>query len=338
MNKTLPLGKIPPDLLAEILDLPSHPDPDLVQGPGIGLDCAVIDLGDRYLVLKSDPITFASQEIGWYAVQVNANDIATSGARPRWFLATTLFPEGQTTPEEVLAVNLQLREACRSLGIALVGGHSEITSGIDRTIVAGTMLGVVEAQDLVKPSGATPGDQILLTKSVPIEATAILGKEFGAQLEAKVPIEIIREGAAYLQDPGISVLQDAFLATQAGRVTAMHDPTEGGLKAALWELAQACGHCLEIQVEKVPVTQVSRLFCQALGVDPLAAIASGALLLTASADEAPRIIRELESNGISCSRIGRVKSGKPSVVATDQTGSRPLDFPERDEIARLFEG
>ncbi|MFL7867320.1 MAG: AIR synthase family protein, partial [Anaerolineales bacterium] len=242
----LPLGKLPPELLAKLLKEAPNFDQRLMVGPGIGLDCAVVALDETCLVFKSDPITFATDEIGWYAVQVNANDIATTGAKARWFLVTVLLPEDKVTSEDTEKISRQIYEACASLEISVIGGHTEITYGLERPIIAGTMIGEVPRQDLITPKGASPGDQILLTKGIPIEGTAILAREFVQQLEEQYTRKEIQQARAYLYDPGISVVRDAHLAIQAGKVSAMHDPTEGGLSGALWELAEACGHRLVI--------------------------------------------------------------------------------------------
>ena len=273
MKEPFPVGKLPIELLQRILAQAPVFDRRVLLGPGIGLDCAVLDLGETLLVLKSDPITFASDTIGWYAVQVNANDIATSGATPRWLLLTTLLPEGRTNEELVEKISQQVFSACRSLEISVIGGHTEITHGLDRPILAGTLIGEVAHNALVTPRGATPGDHILLTKGVPIEATAILAREFPERLRPEMDEAEIQAAAAYLTDPGISVVHEARTACRAGRVTAMHDPTEGGLAGALWELAEACGHSLVFWPEAVQVPPLAGRVCRIFGLDPLATIA-----------------------------------------------------------------
>ena len=335
---TLPLGKLPPELLTKILDQAPITDPRVILGPGIGLDCAVVAFGDTCLVFKSDPITFATDEIGWYAVQVNANDIATTGATPRWFLVTTLLPDGVTTAEFVEEISQQVHRACRSLEISVIGGHTEITYGIDRPIIAGTMIGEVQRDKLITPKGASPGERILLTKGVPIEGTAILAREFPDRLKGVCTTDEIQAACEYLYTPGISVVKDARIAIQAGVVTAMHDPTEGGLSGALWELAEACGHTLLIDLQAVLVPPLSKAICEVFEIDPLGAIASGALLLTSPPEDAPSICRALQDEGIPCAEIGTVEAGPPQVLQSTNVGLIPLPRPERDEIARVFEG
>ena len=337
MKNILPVGKLPVDLQARLLAQAPIQDARVLLGPGIGLDCAVVEPGGRLLVYKSEPITFVTDEIGWYAVQVSANDIATTGALPAWFLVTLLLPEGQTTPDLVEHINRQIYTACKELGISLIGGHTEVTYGLDRPIVVGTMIGEVERDRLVTPRGAAPGDRVLLTKGVPIEATAILAQEFSSRLSAVIAPQELEQARGFLHQPGISVLRDARIALEAGRVTAMHDPTEGGLASALWELADASGQALFIDPSRVIIPALSARICQVLELDPLAAIASGALLLTTPPGEAPEICQALQSQGIACAEIGVVESGPPSVWRKTENGREQLDRPARDEIARLFE-
>jgi hydrogenase expression/formation protein HypE len=337
MNKPFPLGKLPPEFLSKILKGVPCDDPRVIVGPGVGLDCAVVDMGGTCLVFKSDPITFATDEIGWYAVQINANDIVTTGATPRWFLVTSLFPEERTTTEDVERIASQLFEACRSLGISVIGGHTEITYGIERPILVGTMIGEVPRDKLITPQGASPGDRILLTKGVPIEGTAILAREFPGKLAKFCTPDEIRAASAYLYDPGISVVKDTRIARQAGRITAMHDPTESGVAGALWELAEACGCTLVIDPQAIPISSISRKICTALEINPLATIASGALILTAPPGDAPLICKALQEEGIRCVQVGSVEAG-PSQVWQETAGNRTLlHFPERDEITRVFE-
>lgn len=338
MNFRLPLGKLPPELLERILKQAPVFDQRLFLGPGTGLDCAVLDYGDRFLVLKSDPITFATDEIGWYLVQINTNDIATTGAVPKWLLVTALLPEGKTSPNLVEELSDQLYRACRAYRISLVGGHTEITHGLDRPLLIGTLIGEVARQDLVTPRDACPGDRILITKGVPIEGTAILAREFPSRLTADLSAEEIETARLYLHQPGISILKEAQIAVQTGGVTAMHDPTEGGLAAALWELAKASNNSLEVDAGAVPITALSQRICQVFGIDPLATIASGALLLTCASDQANRIRQAILDAGIPCIEIGTVLPGPPEVREIE-SGKPPriLPYPQRDEIARLFE-
>lgn len=334
MSDKYPLGKLPPEHLAALLMRHPVRDPRVILGPRPGEDAAVVDVGAaQYLVAKTDPITFATDEIGWYAVNVNANDIAATGGVPQWFMATLLLPGGEADRRMVETILDQIGAACDALGISLIGGHTEITYGIDRPIVAGTMFGFVEKDRLVSTGGAQPGDVLLLSKGFPIEATAIIAREKHDRLAARFSPEFVEECANFLHEPGISVVQDAHIAVEAGRVHAMHDPTEGGLATGLWEMAEASGTRF-VADPSAALLEAAGKICAAVGVDPLGAIASGALLLAVHPEDADAVTTALAAEGIAAHAIGRVEAGDVGVLTMD---GQPLPRPERDEIARLFE-
>jgi hydrogenase expression/formation protein HypE len=173
-----PPGKLPLDILDRLLSShTTHQDARVVVGARVGEDAAVIDFGDRYLIAKTDPITFATNEIGHYAIHVNANDIATMGAVPRWFLATLLLPETNTDEALIETIFASLHKAAQEIGVAICGGHTEITVGLDRPIIVGQMLGEVAKENLIQSANLKPNDYILLTKGLGIEATAIIANE-----------------------------------------------------------------------------------------------------------------------------------------------------------------
>ena len=334
----LPTGKLPADLLQAVLDKHVRHDPRVFVGPRVGEDAAVIDLGDRYLVATADPITFATDELGWYALHVNANDIAVRGTRPRWFLATLLLPAGATDEEMVRTLFGQLAEACEELEVALVGGHTEVTRGIDRPIIAGTMLGEVAKDRLVTTGGAQVGDAIVLTKGVPLEGAAILAREKGAEALARgVRPAMVRKAKAFLRSPGISILPEAEIACELASVHAMHDPTEGGIATALHELATAAGVGLRIDHDRITVLPEGRALCEAFGLDPLGTLASGSLLMTLGAAEAGIVIHALAREQIDSHFIGQVVPREQGVMLVEGTRQWPLPTFPRDEIARLFE-
>jgi hydrogenase expression/formation protein HypE len=337
MNQTLPVGKLPHDLLAQLLAQAPSQHARVMLGPGIGLDCAILEMGNMALILKTEPITFVTQDIGWYAVQIASNDIATTGAVPQWMLVTLLLPENKTTAESATEIGRQIFSACRQMGITLIGGHTEVTYDLRRPIVVSTLIGEIEKDKVITPRGAQPGDYVLLTKGVPIEGTAILAREFANPLRTFLSTEELTIAQNYIYEPGISVLRDAQIAIHAGNVTAMHDPTEGGLATALWELAEAAGVRLRIHRERIPVPPLAEKICQFFGLDPLGTIASGALVLTASPEDAPKILKALESAAITAAHIGFVESGSPDVVLVEARSEKPLPRFARDEIARLYQ-
>lgn len=335
MSRHFPLGKLPPEVLADLIaGLPTQ-DPRILVGPRLGEDAAVLDLGgEELLIAKTDPITFATDRIGWYAVHVNANDIAASGGTPAFFMASILLPELKADQAMATEIFSQIAQACRALNISLIGGHTEITFGIDRPIVSGTMLGTAPRGGLIHTGGAQPGDRLIVTKGVPVEATAIIAAERCDLFMPVLGAEFLARCMAYLDDPGISVVKDAAVAMAAGRVHAMHDPTEGGIATGLWEMAEAGGNTLRVDLSKIVFSASARL-CAAAGIDPLGALASGALLLAAHADDVEAICAALECASVPAFLIGSVEAG-PALVF-DQHSGLLISRPTRDEITRLFE-
>ncbi len=337
MRAELPVGKLDIEHLAELLGRYTTTDERVLVGATVGEDAAVIDFGDRYLVAKTDPITFATDEIGWYAVNVNANDVATCGAVPRWFLATLLLPEEHTDRALVEDIFAQLHRACQTLGIALCGGHTEVTYGLDRPIVVGHMLGEVAPERLVTTAGVQPGDAILLTKGVAVEGTALIAREKAAALKARYSPSFLSRCQDFLHRPGISVVKEALLAVEVAEVHAMHDPTEGGLAMGLWEMAQAAEVTLEIDESSIPILPETASLCADLALDPLGLIASGSLLIALAPGDAPGVVDALREAGIAAAVIGKATGRGADCYLCDATGGkRPLPRFARDEIARLF--
>ena len=331
------IGKIDMHLLKQLLEKHTILDPQVIIGPKIGEDAAVIDLGkeaDSYWVVTSDPITFTTEEIGYYGVVVNANDIATRGAIPKWFLATLLFPQDESSVDLIEKVFRQIHQACQRFGVSFVGGHTEVTPGIERTILSGHMIGEVKKERLVTTSGAKEGDLLLLVKGVCIEGTSILAREKGSELLAKgIPSPLIEKAKNFIFDPGIDILQAALVACEAVPVHSMHDPTEGGLINGVVEMALASEKELEVDFEKVHIYEESRILCQEYGMDPLGVIASGALLLTISPSDFSRLEVAFQKASIPFQVIGKVKQGPARVLTKDGKEIHPLS---RDEILKIY--
>ncbi len=332
-----PVGKLPQADLIELLGraLPNG-DPSVIFGPGLGRDAAVIDFGERYLVAKTDPITFATDNIGWYVMNINANDVACLGATPRWFIITLLLPEGQTNRLDVETVFNQLREAGQQLCVSVVGGHTEITHAIDRPIAVGAMLGDVAPDKLVRSDGGQPGDHLILTKGIAVEGSAIIARELGERLAGHFAPAMLDRVADFLHRPGISVVKEARIATSSGRVHAMHDPTEGGVATGIHELTEAAGLGAVIEAAALPYYPETRALCEFLDLDPLGLIASGSLLIASPPGDAVDILAALQAAGIPAVKIGALRE-QPGVLLQDTKGTRALPKFTRDEIARLFE-
>ena len=335
-NTIFPVGKLPAGLLEKLLLQYAKGDKRVIVGPSIGEDAAVIDFGDTCLVAKTDPITFVSKDCGWYAVNINANDIATMGAVPKWFLAAILLPEAQSTKEYVKEIFANISCACSELGISLCGGHTEITAGINRTIIVGQMLGEAAKDKLVLSSGAKIDDDVLMAKGIAIEGTSIIARERENYLKKrKYKPEILKRLRNFIKEPGISVLKPALLANSLPGIHAMHDPTEGGLSTGLYELAKASKVGLEIEEEKIYILPECIKLCDEFGINPLGLIASGSLIIITASESTEQVQKLLKKNRIPVSVIGKVVR-KPGVRLIEKGKKRTFPYFARDEITKIL--
>lgn len=333
----LPVGKLPAADLEALLTGLHRPDTRVLVGPQPGEDAAVVTFGDHALVIATDPVTFASERIGSYAVHVNANDVAVMGAAPRWFFAVVLLPETGATAALAAAIMRDVGEACDGLGATVCGGHTEITAGLARPIVIGQMLGEVPIARLVRKTRVVPGDQVLLARGAAIEGTAILARERRAELARRLDEDQIEAAARLLVDPGISVVSAALAAAAAGDVHAMHDPTEGGLVAGLIELVAPSGCGLHVFGDRIPVRAETRSVCEVFGLDPLRLIASGALLIAAAPNQIDPIRTALARAGVDAAVVAEVRPAADGTTMARLGRVEPMVLPARDEIARVFE-
>jgi len=298
----LPVGKVPPEILKEVIfNYLGAKRSEVVVGPSYGLDGAVIEIGGKSLVTSMDPITGALERIGWLAVNINANDVATFGVQPIFFSSCLLLPENAT--EDIIEIICrQIDLAAKNLGIAVTGGHSEITPKLPFPIVVGCCMGVADKRNYVTAQGAKANNMLILTKSVGIEGTAILATDRHAQLIHKIGKSALKKAEDHFNQ--ISIVKEAILAFKTGYVTAMHDPTEGGVAGGVHELADASNVGFKIYEDKIHITEETLEICEFFQIDPLQLIASGSLLIAVKKDCAYKIVELLEKNKVAASVIG----------------------------------
>ncbi|MBM4039027.1 MAG: hydrogenase expression protein [Planctomycetes bacterium] len=331
----LPVGKLPAAALARLLGL-CREDARVLVRPGIGRDAAAVAFGNQVVVAKADPITFATDRIGWYAVNINANDVACLGATPRFFLATLLLPEGKATEELAEGIFRDIAASCEALDVTLCGGHTEVTYGLDRPIVVGHMLGEVARDRLVTNDRSRVGDDVLLTKGIAIEGTALIAREKADELRDALDAAVLERGRGYLDSPGLSVLPDARAICGAVLPHALHDPTEGGLATGLHELAEAAGLGIEVEAEAITVFPETQALCRHYRLNPFGLIASGALLAVTAPADTPKALDALAAAGIAARRIGRMTPPERGVTIRRGGQAEPLPRFDSDEVARLF--
>jgi len=329
-------GKIPTEVLVhKVFRYTGARDRSVILGSSIGEDAALVSLGKDVLVLTTDPVTGTASDIGWLAVHVNANDVACRGASPRWFLCDLLLPE-KSNAALVEGIMKQIDDAARRIGVAVVGGHSEVTTGLKRPIVVGYMVGVVSKKRYVTSHAMRPGDKIIMTKTAGIEGTAVLAADFANQLRPNIGGKLLSR-AKRLRSL-ISVVEDAQIAMAVGGVRAMHDPTEGGLLQGVWELAEASGVGILIDQSRIPVRPETRQVCSVLRVDPLRLLSSGCLLIAANRRRSNGILRRLRKHGIQANVIGTATPrGEGRRLVKIDGAVKEIKPSERDELYRAIE-
>ena len=303
--------------------------PDVLVHAGLGLDAAVIAMGDQACVVTMDPLTGAVANAGWLAVHVACNDLAAMGAEPVGVLATLLFPE-RAQPDDVSRIMADIDRAARDLGIEVLGGHTEVTPGLAAPIIAMAAVGRAPRERVLSAAGARPRQALVLTKAAGLEGTAILAHDLAAVLAERVPAEVLERARRFTQE--VSVVPEGLLAARAG-ATAMHDPTEGGVLGALWELAEASGVGFVAREAAVPVRPETRALCAALDVDPLKLISSGALLI--ACPDGAAMVAALAAGGIPAAVIGEVTARERVLVRAG--GAEPAGPVWRDELWRVLE-
>lgn len=322
----LPPGKLAPELLARLIE--TRLPPEVRLGPRIGEDACAIEVAAGTLVAATDPITLTGSGVGAHAVVINANDVAVTGARPRWFLACVLLPEGSTA-SEAQALFAGMRRALDEVGAVLVGGHTEVTGAVRQPLVVGQMLGMAEERT-VPTGGLRPGDAVVQVGPAPVEGAAVLAEVLPSERLATVSDDSLDAARSALEAPGISVVEPALAAARAG-AAALHDPTEGGLSAGLHEMADASGVALTLEPDRIAWFEPGVALCAAAGLDPWGTLASGTLLAGFAPDRLDRALRELALAGHDATVIGRAEAGSGVAFADGD----PLPRHERDELSRL---
>ena len=327
----LPMGKIPPGTLKEaVFKHLGVKNQDVMLGPALGEDGAVVKVGDKMLISAMDPITGAVERIGWLAVNINANDVATFGVQPLFFSSCILLPEN-STEKTVQEICTQMGSAAEKLGVAIIGGHSEVTPELNRPVIIGCAMGVTEPGRYVTSGGSKPGDRLILTKGAGIEGTAVLATDRYDKLKKKLDEKLLNSARKFYEQ--ISVVQEAVLAFNTGGVTAMHDPTEGGIAGGIHEMADAAGLGVKVFEQNIHIAQETSQICTFFRIDPLQLISSGALLISVKSEAAEKVADELSNHGIKAAVIGEFLRNPDERVIIHADGSAsPLVRPICDHL------
>jgi len=330
----LQCGKLPPRLMAKLLRGLGARDASVKVGPALGEDTAAVALGGRYMMITTDPITLTGDGAAELLLQINANDLATRGVRPRYLQAAALLPPG-IAPREVRRLFAELDASARRMGVAITGGHTEVTDAVTRPVLVGTMIGFSRNRRLLSSGGAQAGDALVMTGAAGIEGTVILARSRGIEIAAALGEPARRAALKLATNPGTSVVKAGLIAAKAG-ARAMHDPTEGGVGAAIHEMGQVSRLRIRAHLDRIPVFAVTSEICRLFGIDPMGLISSGALLIAIDSARVERMAAAMRAARIEAVAIGCFEPGR-EVRALD--GARPakLAWFERDELVRLNE-
>lgn len=303
---------------------------EVLVGAGVGEDCAVMQLApDEVFVLSTDPITGTEKDIGKLAIQITANDLASAGAQPVGVLLTVLLPPS-ADEAQIRQLAKEVDEACQELRIQVMGGHTEVTAAVNQPLISVTGVGKVKKGCLVTTGGAKVGDDVVVTKWIGIEGTSIIAKEKEAELLSRFSRAFVKVAKDF--DKFLSVVPEAMTAVEFG-VSAMHDVTEGGIYGALWELAEAAGVGLEIDLKAIPIRQETVEICECFRLNPYQLISSGCMLMTAT--DGRGLVRALQKEGIQAKVIGRCVEGKAKKVMNGEDVAY-LERPKVDEVYKIY--
>jgi len=334
-NRKLRTGKVSNDVLKRfILNRLGVPSNRVIKGAAVGEDASIIDMGEKVLVAKANPVTGAEKNIGRIAVHINANDVAARGAKPLWFMSIILLPEGCTEfrLEEIME---EINKACNELGVQIIGGHTECVAGLKRPIISGFMMGETPKSKYITTSGAKPGDKIILTKTAGLEGTSILASDLEGLLKRKIDQKTLQRARKMIDF--ISVVPDALQAAQISGVHSMHTPTEGGVLNGLYEMSAAACVGLSIEENLIPISPETSIISETLGVDPLKLFSSGALLIAVIESSVGDVLDTLECIGVQASIIGEVKKMTDGRIITRSDGTqKPIDSVRQDELFRIL--
>jgi hydrogenase maturation factor len=322
------IGKVPENILKRsVFKKLTVKRPEVLVHSGVGEDCSVLAAGEDAFVLSTDPITGTAKDIGKLAFHVTANDIASSGAELIGMMVTIIFPP-DNSEEELKQIMSDMTELAEKYQVEILGGHTEVSAAVNQTLVSVTGVGKIKKDKVISTGGLRAGQELVVTKWIGLEGTSILAKEYEERLKQKLPAEILKRAQEF--DRCLSVVEDAKAAMTAG-VSAMHDVTEGGIFGALWEIAEASGVGLEVDLKKIPIRQETIEVCECFDINPYLLISSGSMLI--GTDHGSRLVTELEKAGIHAAVIGYATEGKDRIVLNGEE-KRFLEPPKTDELFR----
>lgn len=323
-------GKLNWDILKKLLeDNQGAIRKEVIKGGAVGEDCAVISLGREKLVLSTDPVTAATEDVGHIAFHININDVATTGAKPLGIMVTILAPK-ESSLEDISKVMGEISREAKANDVMIIGGHTEVTDAVNRMIVSVTAIGTMDpGDDVVWTGGAKVHDKIIVTKALGLEGTSILVNDFQDKAREVLNEEEMERAKAFSHE--LSVLKEGRLLKNLA--SSMHDITEGGVLGALWEVKEAAGKGFQVDFDALPIRDITKKLCDHFGIDPLRLISSGSMLVTVR--DADRALSILKDHQVEAHVIGEVT--EEGSLLNIEGRLTHVDAPLRDEIYKLYD-
>lgn len=316
---------------------------NVLVGPRHGVDVSVIRIDkQRVMITSCDPLSFIPQigpedsaRMSAYEV---ASDLATSGNLPKFAMIDLNLPP-HMTDDTLIRYWRSFHKTCRELGIAIVGGHTGRFEGCDYSIIGtATLWTTCGESDYLTSMMAQDGDDLILTKTAAYGATSVLARTFPRTVKKALGPSLFSRAQQYFALSNI--VNDALVASGGGihenGVTAMHDATEGGVVAALIEIAEASGLGGSVMLDEIPVSDETRLLCRLFEIDPLISLGEGSLVVACTPRRTDKVLERLRSKGIRATVVGKLSSKLPALRGTASKGQTTLRYPDADPYWKAY--
>lgn len=293
--------------------------------PGIGMDFGAVKSASGGRIVTAEACRASGKE-AFFASGVYAavNNLVCSGAQPLGITMTLLLPT-DCNENDLRAWVQAVSGVCRKEQIPVLGGHTEVLRTVREPQLIVQAIG--ETKDpLITGTGAQPGMDVIVTKWVGLEGTAILALEQREKLRTRYAQPFLDRAAAYIDY--ISIRSEAAVAAKSG-VAAMHDLSEGGVFGALWEMGQGSGVGLEIDLKKIPIRQETVEICEFFDLNPYKLLSGGSLLLAAADGNA--LVHAIRQAGVEATIIGRTTDGNDRVLLNGEE-RRFIETTQTDEL------
>lgn len=333
------LGKIDSRFFNEIIYPKLGADnSSIIVKPQHGVDFGVIDLGDKVIVVSTDPFFIAPAlgwgKAAWFAVHILASDVAVSGIKPNYLTIDLNLPP-EMSEDTLKIIWTAVDRECKELGISVVTGHTARYAGCNYPMVGGaTMFGIDKKEKLIIPK-AKIGDKIIITKGPAVETTGLMAMQFPEFLEQAYGKEFVKKAQDVFYQ--MSTVKDALITANVGGITSMHDATECGVFGGLYEVAQVGKVGIRILLKDIIIQDVIKKTCKCFDIDPYKAISEGTLIATVKPENAEAVIKALEKENIPAGIVGEVSPKDKGIIIVEQDREYILEHPKIDPFWIRFE-